>query len=163
LATQGRIAPKRRVPINDRTAPAGGGRPVKIYDPRDDSFIGEFGLTVGGWDNWRTRKWERCFMPVREPIAEAQFLFPDTSASQPVLRMELWVREFDEFLQQPRSLYGSPRKVIEYAIAVDDEVMADLARMRLMTIEDRIAADKTYRKLKAEREHLKKGLAQTDD
>jgi hypothetical protein len=131
---------------------------VKIYDPTDDSLIGEFGLTVGGWDNWRAKKWERCFMVVREPTGEAQFLYPDAIGPGPVLRMELWVREVDGYGQQPTSLYGSPREIIEYAIAVNNEVTADLQRVRLMTVEDRLEADETYQRLKAEREHLKRAI-----
>ena len=60
---------------------------MEIYDPTDDSLIGEFGLTAGGWDNWRTKRWERCFMVVREPTPEPTFLFPDTLAQESVLRM----------------------------------------------------------------------------
>jgi len=74
------------------------------------------------------------------------------------LRMELWVKEFDEFSQQPKSLYGSPRDIIEYAIAVNNEVTADMQRMRLMTIEDRLQADETYDKLKVQREQMRKAL-----
>jgi hypothetical protein len=61
---------------------------VEIYDPADDSLIGEFGLTVGGWDNWRAKKWQRCFMVVREPVSGAQFLFPDIIAPEPLLHMD---------------------------------------------------------------------------
>jgi hypothetical protein len=128
---------------------------VEIYDPTDDSLIGEFGLTAGGWDNWRTKRWERCFMVVREPTPEPTFLFPDTLAQESVLRMELWVKEFDEYSQLPKSLYGAPRNIIEYAIAVNNEVTADMQRLRLMTIEDRRLVDETYEKLKAERERLR--------
>jgi hypothetical protein len=128
---------------------------VEIYDPIDDSLIGEFGLTAGGWDNWRAKRWARCFMVVREPTPEPTFLVPDTLAQQSHLRMELWVKEFDESFQQPKSLYGTPRNVIEYAIAVNDEVTADMQRLRLMTVADRLLADETYERLKAEREHLK--------
>lgn len=131
---------------------------VKIYDPTDDSLIGEFGLTVGGWDNWRTKQWGRCVMVVREPGPDAQFLFPDTMAAGPLLRMELWVKDFDEYLQLPKSLYGTPRKIIEYAIAVNNEVMADMQRTRLMILEDRLEADAHYLKLRAEREQLRQGL-----
>jgi len=131
---------------------------VKIYDPTDDSLIGEFGLTVGGWDNWRTKRWGRCVMVVREPGPDAQFLFPDTVAAGPLLRMELWVKDFDEYLQLPKSLYGTPRKIIEYAIAVNNEVMADMQRTRLMILEDRLEADAHYLKLRAEREQLRQGL-----
>jgi hypothetical protein len=131
---------------------------VEIYDPTDDSLIGEFGLTAGGWDNWRTKRWERCFMVVREPTPEPTFLFPDTLAQESVLRMELWVKEFDEYSQLPKSLYGAPRNIIEYAIAVNNEVTADMQRLRLMTIEDRRLVDETYEKLKAERERLRRGL-----
>jgi hypothetical protein len=131
---------------------------VRIYDPADDSLIGEFGLTAGGWDNWRAKGWERCSMVVREPTPEPTFLFPDTLGQESPLRMELWVKEFDEFSQQPKSLYGSPRNIIEYAIAVNNEVTADMQRMRLMTIEDRLHADETYDKLKAEREQMRKAL-----
>jgi len=133
---------------------------VRIYDPADDSFIGEFGLTIGGWDNWRSKKWERCAMVVREPTPEAHFLLPETIAPEPLLRMELWVKEFDDYLQQPKSLYGWPRKVIEYAIAVGNEVTADLARLRLMTIEDRLRADESYQQLKVEREQIKKSIVE---
>jgi hypothetical protein len=97
-------------------------------------------------------------MVVREPTPEPTFLFPDTLGQEPPLRMELWVKEFDEYSQQPKSLYGSPRHIIEYAIAVNNEVSADMQRMRLMTIEDRLQADETYDKLKAEREQMRKGL-----
>ena len=131
---------------------------MEIYDPTDDSLIGEFGLTAGGWDNWRTKRWERCFMVVREPTPEPTFLFPDTLAQESVLRMELWVKEFDEYSQLPKSLYGAPRNIIEYAIAVNNEVTADMQRLRLMTIEDRRLVDETYEKLKAERERLRRGL-----
>jgi len=131
---------------------------VEIYDPTDDSLIGEFGLTAGGWDNWRSKRWERCFMVVREPTPEPTFLFPDTLAQESVLRMELWVKEFDEYSQLPKSLYGAPRNIIEYAIAVNNEVTADMQRLRLMTIEDRRLVDETYEKLKAERERLRRGL-----
>ena len=133
---------------------------VEIYDPTDDSLIGEFGLTVGGWDNWRAKKWERCVMVVREPGPDAQFLFPDTLAAGPLLRMELWVKAFDEYLQLPKSLYGSPRRIIEYAIAINNEVTADMQRIRLMTVEDRLAADAIYLKLRAEREQLRRGLSE---
>jgi hypothetical protein len=133
---------------------------VQIYDPTDESLIGEFGLTAGGWDNWRGKRWERCFIFVREPTTEPTFLFPDTLAQGALLRMELWVKEFDEYSQQPKSLYGAPRKVIEYAIAVDNEVTADMQRLRLMTVEDRLLADETYQRLKAEREQLKKALVE---
>ena len=131
---------------------------MEIYDPADDSLIGEFGLTAGGWDNWRVKRWERCFMVVREPTPEPTFLFPDTLAQESLLRMELWVKEFDEFSQQPRSLYGEPRHIIEYAIAVNNEVTADMQRLRLMTIEDRLLADEAYERCKAERERLKNAL-----
>lgn len=131
---------------------------MEIYDPTDDSLIGEFGLTAGGWDNWRSKRWERCFMVVREPTPEPTFLFPDTLAQESVLRMELWVKEFDEYSQLPKSLYGAPRNIIEYAIAVNNEVTADMQRLRLMTIEDRRLVDETYEKLKAERERLRRGL-----
>jgi hypothetical protein len=132
---------------------------VEIYDPADDSLIGEFGLTVGGWDNWRAKKWQRCFMVVREPVSGAQFLFPDIIAPEPLLHMELWIREFDEFLQQPKSIYGVPREIIEYAIAVDNEVTADLQRARLMTIEDRLQADAAYQELKTKRQAMKSALS----
>ena len=99
-------------------------------------------------------------MVVREPTPEPTFLFPDTLGQEAPLRMELWVKEFDEYLQQPKSLYGSPRNIIEYAIAVNNEVAADMQRMRLMTIEDRFEADETYDKLKAEREHMRKALVE---
>lgn len=131
---------------------------MQIYDPVDDGLIGEFGLTVGGWDNWRAKNWQRCFMIVREPVSEAQFLFPDIMAPEPLLQMELWIREFDEFLQQPKSLYGAPRAIIEYAIAVDNEVTADLHRARLMTIEDRLRADEAYQELKSKRQAMKRAL-----
>ena len=131
---------------------------MRIYDPVDDSLIGEFGLTAGGWDNWRAKGWERCSIVVQEPTPEPTFLFPDTLGQESSLRMELWVKEFDEFSQQPKSLYGSPRNIIEYAIAVNNEVTADMQRMRLMTIEDRLQADETYDKLKAEREQMRKAL-----
>jgi hypothetical protein len=72
--------------------------------------------------------------------------------------MELWVKEFDEYSQLPKSLYGAPRNIIEYAIAVNNEVTADMQRLRLMTIEDRRLVDETYEKLKAERERLRRGL-----
>jgi hypothetical protein len=97
-------------------------------------------------------------MVVREPTPEPTFLFPDTLGQDPPLRMELWVKEFDEYSQQPKSLYGSPRNIIEYAIAVNNEVTADMQRMRLMTIEDRLQADETYGKLKEEREQMRKIL-----
>lgn len=97
-------------------------------------------------------------MVVREPTPEPTFLFPDTLGQESPLRMELWVKEFDEHSQQPKSLYGSPRNIIEYAIAVNNEVTADMQRMRLMTIEDRLQADETYDKLKAEREKMRKAL-----
>jgi len=74
--------------------------------------------------------------------------------------MELWVKEFDEYSQQPKSLYGSPRDIIEYAIAVNNEVTADMKRMRLMTIEDRFEADQAYDKLKTEREQMRKALSE---
>jgi len=102
-------------------------------------------------------------MVVREPTLEPTFLFPDTLGQEPTLRMELWVKEFDQFSQQPTSLYGSPRNVIEYAIAVNNEVTADMQRMRLMTIEDRLQADEIYHKLKAEREQMRKGLMANND
>jgi hypothetical protein len=127
---------------------------VKIYDPVDDSLIGEFELTVGGWDNWRAKQWQRCFMVVREPTPEAVFLVPESVVAEPLLRMELWVKEFD-YQQQPKSLYGAPRNIIEYAIAVNCEVTADLQRTRLMTIEHRLVADETYQRLKAKREQMK--------
>jgi hypothetical protein len=133
---------------------------VEIYDPTDDSLIGDFGLTAGGWDNWRAKRWERCFMVVREPTPEPTFLFPDTLAQESLLRMELWVKEFDEYSQQPKSLYGAPRNIIEYAIAVNNEVTADMQRLRLMTVEDRLLVDETYQRLKAEREQLKKVLVE---
>jgi hypothetical protein len=136
---------------------------VRIYDPADDSLIGEFGLTAGGWDNWRAKGWERCSMLVREPTLEPTFLFPDTLGQEPSLRMELWVKEFDQYLQLPKSLYGSPRNIVEYAIAVNNEVTADMQRMRLMTIEDRFQADETYDKLKAEREQMRKALMEEND
>lgn len=97
-------------------------------------------------------------MVVREPTPEPTFLFPDTLAQESVLRMELWVKEFDEYSQLPKSLYGAPRNIIEYAIAVNNEVTADMQRLRLMTIEDRRLVDETYEKLKAERERLRRGL-----
>jgi hypothetical protein len=97
-------------------------------------------------------------MVVREPTPEPTFLFPDTLGQEPPLRMELWVKEFDEYSQLPKSLYGSPRNIIEYAIAVNNEVTADMQRMRLMTIEDRLQADETYGKLKGEREQMRKIL-----
>ena len=130
---------------------------MKIYDPDDDSLIGEFELTVGGWDNWRAKTWQRCFMVVREPTPEAVFLVPESVAAEPLLRMELWIKEFD-YQHQPKSLYGAPRNIIEYAIAVNSEVTADLQRRRLMTIEDRLLADETYQRLKTKREHLKMRL-----
>jgi hypothetical protein len=135
---------------------------VEIYDPTDDSLIGEFGLTAGGWDNWRAKRWERCFIVVREPTPEPTFLFPDTLGQEPLLRMELWVKEFDEFSQQPTSLYGAPRKIIEYAIAVNNEITADMQRLRLMTIEDRLLADEAYERSKAAREQLKRALVEGD-
>jgi hypothetical protein len=72
--------------------------------------------------------------------------------------MELWVKEFDEYSQQPKSLYGAPRNIIQYAIAVNNEVTADMQRLRLMSVEDRLLADETYERLKAEREQLKYAL-----
>jgi hypothetical protein len=97
-------------------------------------------------------------MVVREPTPEPTFLFPDMLGQESLLRMELWVKELDEFSQQPKSLYGSPRNIIEYAIAVNNEVTADMQRMRLMTIEDRLQADESYDKLKAEREQMRKAI-----
>ena len=99
-------------------------------------------------------------MVVREPTPEPTFLFPDTLGQDPPLRIELWVKEFDAYTQQPKSLYGSPRDIIEYAIAVNNEVTADMQRMRLMTIEDRFEADQTYDKLKTEREQMRKALSE---
>jgi hypothetical protein len=99
-------------------------------------------------------------MVVREPTPEPTFLFPDTLGQEPPLRMELWVKEFDEYSQQPKSLYGSPRDIIEYAIAVNNEVTADMKRMRLMTIEDRFEADQAYDKLRTEREQMRKALSE---
>jgi hypothetical protein len=58
----------------------------------------------------------------------------------------------------PKSLYGTPRKIIEYAIAVNNEVMADMQRTRLMILEDRLEADAHYLRLRAEREQLRQGL-----
>jgi len=99
-------------------------------------------------------------MVVREPTPEPTFLFPDTLGQEPPLRMELWVKDFDEYSQQPKSLYGSPRDIIEYAIAVNNEVTADMQRMRLMTIEDRFEADQAYDKIKTEREQMRKSLSE---
>ena len=99
-------------------------------------------------------------MVVREPTPEPTFLFPDTLGQEPPLRMELWVKDFDEYSQQPKSLYGSPRDIIEYAIAVNNEVTADMQRMRLMTIEDRFEADQAYDKIKTEREQMRKARSE---
>jgi hypothetical protein len=97
---------------------------------------------------------------VREPTPGPTFLFPDTLAQEFLLRMELWVREFDEYAQQPKSLYGAPRNIIVYAIAVNNEVTADMQRLRLMTVEDRLLADETFERRKVEREQLKKALVE---
>ena len=81
---------------------------LRIYDPADDSSNGsEFGLTAGGWDNWRARGGSGALWWC-EPTPEPTFLFRIRfRAGTSALRMELWVRkEFDEYSpNNQKSLY----------------------------------------------------------